>query len=298
MQKKIKILSVVSLMSAMIFTVASGAAIDRQTSIPNVHYVDEEWYIKENSHLLRNKEVKDLRDIVSITTDESKGVKQGAGTVWGEPYAAGKPEKYVYVDASKKSSNLYGSNFYAENTYTLKFSKMFVDRNSGKYVDLVMKGDSTNLSAVGYEPFTRQSSPIISVGDKNIYFDGLSAKHSGKITFELRYNDSGNLYDKDTMMCFRDLDTHSEQVRMNTGFDGNYYVPGIQSSDWRLKSTTDGFIGNSTTLPDDDTFKTGFAFYVHHGKITLEAQAESAGFEIGANGVEDKLGSLKIIKTR
>ena len=73
MQKKIKILSIVSLMSAMIFTVASGAAIDRQTPIPNVHYVDEEWYIKENSHLLRNKEVKDLRDIVSITIDESKG---------------------------------------------------------------------------------------------------------------------------------------------------------------------------------------------------------------------------------
>ena len=103
---------------------------------------------------------------------------------------------------------------------------------------------------------------------------------------------------KDTMMCFRDLDTHSEQVRMNTGFDGNYYVPGINSTNWRLKSTTNGFIGNSTTLPDDDTFKTGFAFYVHHGKITLEAQAESAGFEIGANGVEDKLVSLKIIKTR
>lgn len=36
----------------MIFTVASGAAIDRQTPIPNVHYVDEEWYIKENSHLI------------------------------------------------------------------------------------------------------------------------------------------------------------------------------------------------------------------------------------------------------
>lgn len=236
---------------------------------------------------------------MSITTDESKGVKTADGVVWGAPYDGGgsRREKYIYVDAANKSSNLYGSNFYAENAYTLKFSKMFLDRSSGRYVDLIVKGNKINLSAVGYQPFTQQSSPIISVGDREIFFNGLSAKHTGEITMELRYNDSGNLYDKDTMMRFCDLDTHGEQVKMNSGFDGNYYVPGISSSDWRLKATTDGYIGNSTELPDDDTFKTGFAFYVHNGKITFDAQAESAGFEIAANGIENKLGSLKIIKT-
>ena len=55
-------------------------------------------------------------------------------------------------------------------------------------------------------------------------------------------------------------------------------------------------IGNSTTNPDNETFKTGFAFFVHNGKITFQAKANSAGFCITANGVDNMYGSLRIIK--
>ena len=59
-------------------------------------------------------------------------MKTADGVVWGAPYDGGgnRREKYIYVDVANKSSNLYGSNFYAENAYTLKFSKMFLGKKS------------------------------------------------------------------------------------------------------------------------------------------------------------------------
>ena len=130
----------------------------------------------------------------------------------------------------------------------------------------------------------------------DILFNGLRAQHTGTITVELRYNDNGALYDKDTMMRFADLDTAGEEVKMDNSFDGKYYVPGVSPSDWWLKKDADGWIGNSTTNADNETFKTGFAFFVHNGKITFQAKANSAGFCIAANGVENMYGSLRIIK--
>ena len=92
---------------------------------------------------------------------------------------------------------------------------------------MIVKGDTTNLNAVGYEPFTRDNSPLLSVTKTDILFNGLRAQHTGTITVELRYNDNGSLYDKDTMMRFVDLDTASEEVKMDNSFDGKHYVPGI-----------------------------------------------------------------------
>lgn len=51
-----------------------------------------------------------------------------------------------------------------------------------------------------------------------------------------------------------------------------------------------------STNADNETFKTGFAFFVHNGKITFQAKANSAGFCIAANGVDNMYGSLRIIK--
>ena len=196
-------------------------------------------------------------------------------------------EKYVYAKGSRKTSNIYGSMFYAINGYSAKFPKLFIDRESKRYVDMIVKGDTTNLNAVGYEPFTRDNSPLLSVTKTDVLFNGLRAQHTGTITVELRYNDNGSLYDKDTMMRFVDLDTAGEEVKMDNSFDGKYYVPSISPSDWWLKKDADGWIGNSTTNPDNETFKTGFAFFVHNGKITFQAKANYAGFCIAANGAEN-----------
>ena len=155
---------------------AFADAANRNIPIPNVEYTTEDWYVKENAHLIKNKDVSDLRNIVEFTVDTSQGI------------------------------------------------------------------------------------------------------------------------DKDTMMRFVDLDTASEEVKMDNSFDGKYYVPGISPSDWWLKKNADGWIGNSTTNADNETFKTGFAFFVHNGKITFQAKANSAGFCIAANGVDNMYGSLRIIK--
>lgn len=73
--------------------------------------------------------------------------------------------------------------------------------------------------------------------------------------------DTGDLYDKDTMMRVVDLDgAGAEHVKMGAGFDGNHYVPGVSSSDWWLRRDADNWIGN------------------------------------GRNAFENQLGSLKIIK--
>lgn len=273
---------------------AFADAASRNIPIPNVEYTTEDWYVKENAHLIKNKDVSDLRNIVEFTVDTSQGIDKDTGRVWDDDDALG--EKYVYAKGSRKTSNIYGSMFYATNGYSAKFPKLFIDRDSKRYVDMIVKGDTTNLNAVGYEPFTRDNSPLLSVTKTDILFNGLRAQHTGTITVELRYNDNGSLYDKDTMMRFVDLDTASEEVKMDNSFDGKYYVPGISPSDWWLKKNADGWIGNSTTNADNETFKTGFAFFVHNGKITFQAKANSAGFCIAANGVDNMYGSLRIIK--
>lgn len=42
----------------------------------------------------------------------------------------------------------------------------------------------------GYEPFTRDNSPLLSVTKTDVLFNGLRAQHTGTITVELRYNDN------------------------------------------------------------------------------------------------------------
>lgn len=195
---------------------AFADAASRNIPIPNVEYTTEDWYVKENAHLIKNKDVSDLRNIVEFTVDTSQGIDKDTGRVWDDDDALG--EKYVYAKGSRKTSNVYGSMFYATNGYSAKFPKLFIDRESKRYVDMIVK------------------------------------------------------------------------------FDGKYYVPGISPSDWWLKKNADGWIGNSTTNADNETFKTGFAFFVHNGKITFQAKANSAGFCIAANGVDNMYGSLRIIK--
>lgn len=94
---------------------AFADAASRNIPIPNVEYTTEDWYVKENAHLIKNKDVSDLRNIVEFTVDTSQGIDKDTGRVWDDDDALG--EKYVYAKGSRKTSNVYGSMFYATNGY-------------------------------------------------------------------------------------------------------------------------------------------------------------------------------------
>ena len=58
----------------------------------------------------------------------------------------------------------------------------------------------------------------------------------------------------------------------------------------------DNWIGNGRNAFGNETFKTGFAFYIHGGKISYQMWQNDCGTGIGSNGVENQLGPLKVIK--
>lgn len=61
---------------------AFADAASRNIPIPNVEYTTEDWYVKENAHLIKNKDVSDLRNIVEFTVDTSQGIDKDTGRVW------------------------------------------------------------------------------------------------------------------------------------------------------------------------------------------------------------------------
>lgn len=110
---------------------AFADAASRNIPIPSVEYATGDWYVKENAHLIKNKDVSDLRNIVEFTVDTSQGIDKDTGRVWDDDDALG--EKYVYAKGNRKTSNIYGSMFYATNGYSAKFPKLFIDRESKRY---------------------------------------------------------------------------------------------------------------------------------------------------------------------
>ena len=86
-------------------------AASRNIPVPNVEYTTEDWYVKENAHLIKNKDI-----------------DKDTGRVWDDDDTLG--EKYVYAKGNRKTSNIYGSMFYATNGYSAKFPKLFIDRES------------------------------------------------------------------------------------------------------------------------------------------------------------------------
>lgn len=75
---------------------AFADAASRNIPMPNVEYTTEDWYVKKNAHLIKNKNVSDLRNIVEFTVDTSQGIDKDTGRVWDDDDALG--EKYVYAN--------------------------------------------------------------------------------------------------------------------------------------------------------------------------------------------------------
>lgn len=75
---------------------AFADAATRNIPIPNVEYTTEDWYVKENAHLIKNKNVSDLRNIVEFTVDTSQGIDKDTGRVWDDDDALG--EKYHAIN--------------------------------------------------------------------------------------------------------------------------------------------------------------------------------------------------------
>lgn len=249
-------------------------------------------------NVMPNREVKDLRDVTTITVNKSKGAAVGYGKVWGE-----QSEKYVYITKDPQTWDLYSSCYDERDVYTIKLRKVLIDKESGRYVDLIIKGDRVTCYNAGYNGFVKVNKRVLSVDKNNIWINGIDGLNNQDISLEYRYSDNYSLYDKTILSNFIDIDAGyfkkgeiNEFIKMGNGFDGDYYVPDTFEYSWKLKQNADGYIGNSTFEPDNDTFATGFCYIVHNGKISFKSSVKDAGTGLNFLAFPDEFGSLKINK--
>lgn len=282
-----------SLLSAMLMSGAASAYTPPTKFPDNVKFISEEQYVDMNLNIYKNKKIKDNRTIAKIKTNRSKGINVDTRVVW----YSDNPELNIYVDGNKRA-NVNGKDFTCNNAYELTLPNYFIDRKTKRPVDFIIKCNSVTLDNVAFNPYKKADSSILSLDGNRIWVNGLKSHTLSDFTLELRYNDTGKLYNKDVFLSFKDLDTAAEGVKMGSGFDGRYFVPGISKEDWRLREADSGFLFNGTGKPDDETFKTGFAYYIHNGKISLKSSVRDAGFEIGGLSLENYFGNLKIVKER
>ena len=99
-------------------------------------FISEKEYLEMSSNLYRNQEIKDLRNIAIIKTNTGKGVVKTTRVVWYPD----NPELTVDVDG-KYRQDTGGQDYVCDNPYEITLPKYFIDRESGRQVDLIIKCD-------------------------------------------------------------------------------------------------------------------------------------------------------------
>lgn len=66
---------------ATIFSVGASIMAVSAATLPNIpiqnaKFVSEDWYIKQNTHLIRNDQITDLRDVAEITANNGLVVQK------------------------------------------------------------------------------------------------------------------------------------------------------------------------------------------------------------------------------
>lgn len=271
--KKITTIELATISSVGASIMAVSAATLPNIPIQNAKFVTEDWYIKQNTHLIRNDQITDLRAVAEITANNGLVVQKNTNQWYTD-----NSETLITLPKGLKGSNLSGNSWGTTNAYTIKLPNYFTDRQSKRSVDMIIKCD-TLAYTLQKSSNLQHDSAAASITKTDIWIGPYYGQMTQGMTIELRYHDTGDLYDKDTMMRVVDLDgAGAEYVKMGAGFDGNHYIPGGRNSF------------------DNETFKTGFAFYIHGGKISYQMWQNDCGTGIGSNGVENQLGSLKVIK--
>lgn len=271
--KKITTIELATISSVGASIMAVSAATLPNIPIQNAKFVTEDWYIKQNTHLIRNDQITDLRAVAEITANNGLVVQKNTNQWYTD-----NSETLITLPKGLKGSNLSGNSWGTTNAYTIKLPNYFTDRQSKRSVDMIIKCD-TLAYTLQKSSNLQHDSAAASITKTDIWIGPYYGQMTQGMTIELRYHDTGDLYDKDTMMRVVDLDgAGAEHVKMGAGFDGNHYIPGGRNSF------------------DNETFKTGFAFYIHGGKISYQMWQNDCGTGIGSNGVENQLGSLKVIK--
>lgn len=288
--KKLIVTGIVSVFAIGSSIMAVSAATLPNIPIQNTKFVTEDWYIKQNTHLIRNDQITDLRAVAEITANNGLVIQKNANQWYSD-----NSETLITLPKGLKGSNLSGNSWRTTNAYTIKLPNYFTDRQSKRAVDMIIKCDTLAYTLQSSSNLQHDSAAA-SITKTDIWIGPYYGQMTQGMTIELRYHDTGDLYDKDTMMRVVDLDAGAEYVKMGAGFDGNHYIPGVSQSDWWLRRDADNWIGNGRNAFDNETFKTGFAFYIHGGKISYQMWQNDCGTGIGSNGVENQLGSLKIIK--
>lgn len=289
--KKITTIGLATIFLVGTSIIAVSAATLPNIPIQNAKFVSEDWYIKQNTHLIRNDQITDLRAVAEITANNGLVVQKNTNQWYTD-----NSETLIALPKGLKGSNLSGNSWGTTNAYTIKLPNYFTDRQSKRSVDMIIKCDTLAYTLQSSSNLQHDSAAA-SITKTDIWIGPYYGQMTQGMTIELRYHDTGDLYDKDTMMRVVDLDgAGAEYVKMGAGFDGNHYIPGVSESDWWLKRDADNWIGNGRNAFDNETFKTGFAFYIHGGKISYQMWQNDCGTGIGSNGVENQLGSLKIIK--
>ena len=248
--KKIITIGLATIFSVGASIMAVSAATLPNIPIQNAKFVSEDWYIKQNTHLIRNDQITDLRAVAEITANNGLVVQKNANQWYTD-----NSETLITLPKGLKGSNLSGNSWGTTNAYTIKLPNYFTDRQSKRSVDMIIKCDTLAYTLQNSSNLQHDSAAA-SITKTDIWIGPYYGQMTQGMTIELRYHDTGDLYDKDTMMRVVDLDgAGAEYVKMGAGFDGNHYIPGVSESDWWLRRDADNWIGNGRYAFDNETFK-------------------------------------------
>lgn len=114
--KKLIVTGIVSVFAIGSSIMAVSAATLPNIPIQNAKFVSEDWYIKQNTHLIRNDQITDLRAVAEITANNGLVVQKNANQ-W-------------YTDNSETlitlPKGLKGSNGVENQLGSLKLSKSLI----------------------------------------------------------------------------------------------------------------------------------------------------------------------------